>query len=69
MRRGGAGATALTSAREFVVDAAIVDVGLPDITGEEVARELRHRRPGRLVELVRSHVPWMGYVETKEYQD
>ncbi|MBA3463178.1 MAG: response regulator [Deltaproteobacteria bacterium] len=41
------GTEALAVAEEFTPDVAILDIGLPDISGFEVARELRQRNPGR----------------------
>ncbi len=37
----GSGAEALSFARHSPVDLVVLDLGLPDVTGEEVARELR----------------------------
>ena len=37
----GSGAEALSLARRSQIDLVVLDLGLPDIAGEEVARELR----------------------------
>src|ERR1700744_2928469 len=39
----GSGAEALTFAERSPVDVVVLDLGLPDVPGEEVARELRAR--------------------------
>ena len=46
------GASAVTAALEFVPDVAVVDIGLPDIDGYEVARRLRHQPALRETRLI-----------------
>lgn len=41
------GADALALARTFEPDIGIIDIGLPDMTGYDLARELRRVLPGR----------------------
>jgi CheY-like chemotaxis protein len=41
VRKAGDGATALSAAREFGPDVVLLDVGLPDMSGLDVARALR----------------------------
>jgi DNA-binding NarL/FixJ family response regulator len=50
----GAGA-AMTTARSCQPDVALVDIGLPDEDGFEVAARLRAEHPGVLVVLTSSH--------------
>ena len=49
------GASGLQSARELDLDAVLVDVGLPDISGLEVARRLHEQLPNLPVVLISSH--------------
>jgi CheY-like chemotaxis protein len=46
------GRTALSVAQEFRPDAALLDIGMPDLTGYEVARELRREPWGASVQLI-----------------
>jgi len=47
-RSADCGRKALDMAREFQPDVAILDIGLPDLSGYEVARELRRMLAGPL---------------------
>ncbi|MBC8647456.1 MAG: response regulator [Thermoanaerobaculia bacterium] len=57
-------AEAIAKARERTPDAALVDIGLPDRDGFEVARRLREMRGGDLLFLV----ALTGYVEPSDQQ-
>ena len=46
------GQGALTLAREFQPDCAVLDIGMPDLNGYEVARRLRHTTFGKHVRLI-----------------
>lgn len=46
-RAAGCGRDALAEADRFDPDVALLDIGLPDLSGYELARELRQRRSGR----------------------
>ena len=46
------GASALATARDLLPDLVVLDVGLPDISGLEVARRLGDEQPGIAVVLV-----------------
>jgi DNA-binding response OmpR family regulator len=46
------GATAIAEARRFAPDLVLLDVGLPDMSGYDVARELRAHAGGRAMTIV-----------------
>jgi CheY-like chemotaxis protein len=46
------GQAALALAREFQPDCAVLDIGMPDLNGYEVARRLRHSAFGKHVRLI-----------------
>jgi DNA-binding NarL/FixJ family response regulator len=49
------GRTALEAAERIVPDVVLLDVGLPDISGMEVARSLRERLPEVAVVMISTH--------------
>lgn len=49
------GASGLSAARELAPDLVLLDVGLPDISGLEVARQLRDSDPSLRVVLISTH--------------
>jgi CheY-like chemotaxis protein len=46
------GATALATIRSGRIDAALIDIGLPDITGYDIAREVRRGSALRCIRLI-----------------
>ena len=49
------GTSALRVVAELTPDVVLLDVGLPDISGLEVARDLRERHPGVSVVVISTH--------------
>jgi len=56
------GATALAWAAEHDVDLALLDLGLPDLEGVEVCRQLRRRQPGCVVVILTARSEEMDVV-------
>ncbi|MGQ7844577.1 hybrid sensor histidine kinase/response regulator [Granulosicoccus sp. 3-233] len=52
VRLAGSGTEALQAAREKTPDVVLLDIGLPDISGHEVARQLRSLYPARDILLI-----------------